>query len=74
VYVLKLVFQGKVRGFSVDLRSFGEFLLLRRSPVVAHVVHALSPAMAPLDAGLDLCFWFRVFYFIFLGFSHSLPL
>jgi hypothetical protein len=47
--------------FSMDPRSSSEFLLLRRSPVGPRV----SPATAPPDAGLDLCFWFKVFYFFF---------
>jgi hypothetical protein len=37
------------------------------------VVEEVSVA-APPDAGLDLCFWFRMFYFVFLVFSHSLSL
>jgi hypothetical protein len=70
----QLVFQGEVEGFSMDLRSSGRFLLLKRSSVAARVVHAPSPTTAPPDAGPGLCFWFRVFYFVFLVFFHNLPL
>jgi hypothetical protein len=61
----RLVFQGEVGGFSVDPRSSGGFMMLRRSPMAARVVHALLPATAPPDDDPDLCFCFRVFYFIF---------
>jgi hypothetical protein len=65
----QLVFQGEVGGFSVDPRSSDGFLLLMRSPVAMRVVHVPSPATAPPDASPNLCFCFRLFYFVFLVFS-----
>jgi hypothetical protein len=43
-YGSRLVFQGAVGGSSVDPRSFGGFLMQRRSLVAALVVHTPLPA------------------------------
>jgi len=46
-------------------KSSGEFLLLRRSPEAARGLHVPSAVMAPLNAGLNVGFYFRVFMFFF---------
>jgi hypothetical protein len=61
----RLVFQGAVGGFSMVPRFTGEFLL-QRSPVAARGLHAPLLATMPPNAGLDVCFCFRVLIFFFL--------
>jgi hypothetical protein len=56
---------GAIGGFSVVPKSSGEFLLQWRSLKAACGLHAPSAVMAPLNAGLNVGLYFRVFMFFF---------